>query len=103
MRTWCLPPKADADFVWHMEDVLQTYGLPYDPLVPVVCMDEASKQLFGEVRDPLPPRPGAAKCVDYEYERKGVCHQLLMCEPLRGWRHVRVSARRAITDTTWRR
>ena len=29
VRTWCLPPKADADFVWHMEDVLAVYQLPY--------------------------------------------------------------------------
>ena len=81
-----------------MEDVLQTYRLPYDPRYPVVCFDEACKQLFGEVRPPLPPRPGAPGRVDYEYERKGVCHQLMMCEPLRGWRHVRVSERRTRRD-----
>jgi hypothetical protein len=81
-----------------MEDVIQTYLLPYDPQYPVVCFDEACKQLFGEVRPPQPPRPGASARVDYEYERKGVCHQLLMCEPLRGWRHVRVSERRARRD-----
>lgn len=81
-----------------MEDVIQTYQLPYDPEVPVICFDEASKQLFGEVRPPLPPRPGAPARVDYEYERKGVCNQLLMCEPLRGWRHVRVTTRRTRKD-----
>ena len=54
MKTWCIPPKANADFVWHMEDVLQTYQLPYNPSIPVVCMDEASKQLIGEVQEPLP-------------------------------------------------
>jgi DDE superfamily endonuclease len=81
-----------------MEDVLQTYLLPYDPLYPVVCFDEACKQLFGEVRPPRPPRRGAPARADYEYERKGVCHQLLMCEPLRGWRHVRVSPRRTRKD-----
>jgi len=64
----------------------------------VVCFDEACKQLFGEVRPPQPPRRGAPARVDYEYERKGVCHQLLLCEPLRGWRHVRVSARRTRKD-----
>ena len=73
-----------------MEDMIQTYLLPYDPKYPVVCFDEACKQLFGEVG---PVRRGdRADTVDYEYERKGVCHQLLMCEPLRGWRHVEVSA-----------
>ena len=50
VKTWCVPPKADAEFVWRMEDVLQTYLLPYDPSYPVVCFDEACKQLFGEVR-----------------------------------------------------
>ena len=77
-----------------MEDVIQTYLLPYDPRYPVVCFDEACKQLFGEVRSPRRCRRGHRAQVDYEYERKGVCHQLLMCEPLRGWRHVKVTARR---------
>jgi hypothetical protein len=81
-----------------MEDVIQTYMLPYDPKYPVVCFDEASKQLFGEVRPPEPGRPGAPARVDYEYERKGVCCQLVMCEPLRGWRHVTVTERRTRQD-----
>jgi hypothetical protein len=81
-----------------MEDVIQTYLLPYDPRYPVVCFDEACKQLFGEVRSRRPARPGRHAKQDYEYERKGVCHQLLMCEPLRGWRHVKVTARRTRRD-----
>jgi hypothetical protein len=93
-----VPPKADAEYVWRMEDVIQTYLLPYDPKWPVVCFDEACKQLFGEVRPPLPPRSGHPARMDYEYERKGVCHQLLMCEPLRGWRHVKVTERRTRRD-----
>jgi hypothetical protein len=64
-----------------MEDVIQTYMLPYDPAYPVVCFDEACKQLFGEVRAPRRCRRGQRAQVDYEYERKGVGHQLLMCEP----------------------
>ena len=74
-----------------MEDVIQTYLLPYDPRYPVVCFDEACKQLFGEVRSPRRCRSGRTAQVDYEYERKGVRHQLMMCEPLRGWRHVKVT------------
>jgi hypothetical protein len=81
-----------------MEDVIQTYMLPYDPRYPVVCFDEACKQLFGEVRPARRPRRGRPARVDYEYERKGVCHQLLMCEPLRGWRHVRVTEQRTRKD-----
>lgn len=81
-----------------MEDVIHTYRRPYDPDYPVVCFDETFKQLFGEVRPPQRPRPGAPTRVDYEYERKGVSHQLLMCEPLRGWRHVCVTAHRTRRD-----
>lgn len=93
-----MPPKADGEFVWRMEDVIRTYLLPYDPRRPVVCFDESSKQLFGEVRDPEPPVPGHPARADYEYERKGVCNQFMMCEPLRGWRHVKVTARRTRLD-----
>lgn len=78
-----------------MEDVIQAYLLPYDPDYPVVCFDEACKQLFGEVRQ---PQQGRRLRIDYEYERKGVCHQLLMCEPLRGWRHVQISEGRTRKD-----
>jgi hypothetical protein len=81
-----------------MEDVIQTYLLPYDPRYPVVCFDEACKQLFGEVRPAQRTRPRRPTRIDYEYERKGVCHQLMMCEPLRGWRHVKVSERRTRRD-----
>ena len=98
MKTWCLPPEADGDFVYHMEDVLATYALPYDAQVPVICMDEASKQLIGEVATPLPTRPGQPKCVDYEYERRGVCSEFILCEPLVGWRHVKVTERRTKKD-----
>jgi hypothetical protein len=87
--------------VYHMEDVLQTYHRPYDPRFPVVCMDEASKQLIAEIAVPLPTQPGYAKRVDYEYERKGVCNQFVLCEPLRGWRHVKVTQRRTKQDWAW--
>jgi DDE superfamily endonuclease len=93
-----VPPRADAEYVWRMEDVIQTYMLPYDPKYPVVCFDETCKQLFGEVRPSQRPRVGHPARQDYEYERKGVCHQLLLCEPLRGWRHVHVSKRRTRRD-----
>jgi hypothetical protein len=93
-----VPPKADAEFVWRMEDVIQTYLLPYDPVYRVLCFDEACKQLFGEVRPFQPPGPGMRARLDYEYERKGVCHQLMMCEPLRGWRQVQVTKRRTRRD-----
>jgi len=81
-----------------MENVLGVYQRPHDPLEPVICMDEASKQLIGEVALPLPTRPGNPQCVDYEYERKGVCSLFVFCEPLTGWRHVTVTERRTKRD-----
>jgi hypothetical protein len=98
VKTWCVPPDADGDYVWRMEDVLLTYALAYQPQYPVVCFDEASKQLFGEVNTPQGCKPGSAARIDYEYERKGVSNQFMMCEPLRGWRHVKVTARRTRRD-----
>jgi hypothetical protein len=81
-----------------MEDVIQTYLRPYDASRPVVCFDEASRQLFGEVRERQPAIPGRTAKVDYEYERKGTCNLFMMCEPLRGWRSVRVTDRRTRED-----
>ena len=101
MQTGGIPPKADVDFVDHMEDVLQTYQRPYDPQFPVVCMDEASKQLIAAIAVPLPPKPGHVKRVDYAYERQGVCTQFVVCEPLRGWRHGQGTPRR--TQRDWAR
>jgi len=98
VRTWCIPPKANADFVWRMEDVLEVYARPYDPNYPVVCFDETSKQLIGDVAPPQPPGPGRPKTIDYEYMRRGTCNLFMFCEPLRGWRHVKVTERRTRQD-----
>jgi hypothetical protein len=81
-----------------MEDVLDVYHRPYDPRYPQVCMDEASKQLIAETRQPLPAAPGQPERVDYEYERKGVANLFLFSEPLRGWREVAVTERRTMID-----
>jgi hypothetical protein len=91
---WCIPPTANGEFVWRMEAVLELYKLLYDPLHPVVCMDEASKQLVGEVRQPQGMRPGQVLRQDGEYERKGTCNLFMFFEPLRGWRHVWVTDQR---------
>jgi hypothetical protein len=81
-----------------MEDILELYRLPHDPLYPVVCMDEASKQLIGEVRVPIPASNGKPVRIDCEYERLGVCNQILFVEPLAGWRKVFVTERRTAID-----
>lgn len=67
-----------------MEDVLEVYTRPYDPKQPVVCMDETSKQLLGEVQEPLPAKPGQLERYDYEYEREGVANLFMFVEPLAG-------------------
>jgi hypothetical protein len=53
-KYWKIPPEGNADFVAHMEDVLEVYHMPYDPEYPIVCMDESCKQMIGEVREPIP-------------------------------------------------
>jgi len=71
---------------------------PADPARPVVCLDETSRQLLGEVAPPQPVTPGTPARQDYEYVRGGVCNLFLVTEPLRGWRHVRVTTQRARAD-----
>ena len=95
---WCIPPKQSAEFVYHMEDVLEVYHRPYDPKRPVVCIDETFKQLIGETRTPLPPRPGMVERYDHEYVRNGVASLFLACEPLAGWRHTAVTEHRRRGD-----
>ena len=81
-----------------MEDVLEPYQEPYDPDAPVVCMDEASKQLVGETRVPVPAAPGRPARVDYEYERKGTANIFIFAEPLLGWRSTQVTEQRTRID-----
>ena len=81
-----------------MEDILDIYEMPYDPVVPVVCMDEKPYQLLGEVREPLPMRPGDTQKVDSEYMRNGTCSIFVFVEPLSGTRHVSVRERRTAID-----
>ena len=77
-----------------MEDVLEVYKRPYDPKRPVVCLDETSKQLVGEVAKPAPAAPGQAAHYDYEYVRNGVVNLFMIFEPLAGQRDVEVTDRR---------
>jgi len=81
-----------------MEDVLEVYHRPYDPLRPMVCLDEASKQLVAQTRPSIPGRPGRVKRVDPEYRRCGTTSVFLMSEPLAGRRNVRVRERRTRSD-----
>lgn len=97
-KQWCIPPRANSDFVSKMEDVLDVYQRPYDLEYPQVCLDEASKQLIGETRKPVPAEPGRPAREDYEYVRNGTASFFMMCEPLTGKRHVEVTGRRTRGD-----
>lgn len=95
---WVLPKADDPDFVCALEDVLEVYTRPYDPEQPQVCVDEVSKQLVKDITPPVPMQPGQAAREDYEYERCGTANLFLICEPLAGRRHVKVTDRRTSAD-----
>ena len=81
-----------------MEDVLEVYHRPYDPLRPVVCLDELPIQLIGEARVPIAVAPGRPARFDYEYVRHGTANLFLLTEPLAGWRYVEVTDHRTAVD-----
>lgn len=81
-----------------MEDVLDLYQEPYDPLRPVVCFDEVPYQLIGETRTPIAAERGRRRRVDYEYRRCGTANLFMLIEPAKGWRHVKVTERRTNVD-----
>lgn len=95
---WCIPPEQNAQFVCAMENVLEVYKRPYDPMRPVVCMDEKPKQLVKETRTPIAGGKGRPECFDYEYERNGTANLFMFVEPLKGWRRVEVTGRRTRLD-----
>jgi hypothetical protein len=70
----------------------------YDPKRPVVCLDEGPKQLIAEVREPIPVEPGAPARYDTEYERKGVCDLMIICEPKQGFHQLEITDRRTKTE-----
>ena len=85
-------------FVAAMEDVLDVYQMPHDPHVPLVCFDEASKQLLDETREPIAMKSGAIARHDYEYERRGTANMFMFFAPLEGRRYVTVTDRRTAVD-----
>tara|TARA_Y100000588_G_C14111734_1_gene863316 strand:- start:29 stop:694 length:666 start_codon:yes stop_codon:yes gene_type:complete len=93
-----IPPKHNADFVAHMEDVLAVYERPYDPRYPVVCMDEQPTQLIEEIKTPIEGDRGQPERYDYEYRRNGTAVNFLFTEPLADWRKVTVRAHRTQID-----
>ena len=95
VKEWCIP-TADAEFVAKMEDVLEVYQRPYDPLRPVVCIDETNKQLIEENR--VPCEPGHPEKVDSVYVRNGVADVFMIAEPLAGKRETVVTQTRTALD-----
>jgi len=81
-----------------MEDVLELYAEPLDETRPVVCMDELSKELHGQVAEPIPSQPGQPTKEDYEYKRHGTANLFVLLCPLLGWRHLEVTARRGYQE-----
>ena len=98
IQYWVIPPQSDSEFVACMENVLETYALPYDKRFPVICMDEQPVQLLKETRVPIAATKSYARRVDYEYERAGTASIFMFTEPLAGWRRVRVREQRTKLD-----
>jgi transposase len=91
-------PAVNGEFVWRMEEVLKRYAQPLDPKRPLVCFDEASKELRADVRPELPVAPGQPARQDCEYQRQGTANMFMHVCPLLGWRHVEVTAQRCYRD-----
>lgn len=92
---WCIPAKQNAAFVACMEDVLEVYSRPYDPMRPVVCMDEQSIELHKDSRKTIPlSEENHVEKVDHEYVRNGTCCAFMFNEPLGGWRRVSIREKR---------
>lgn len=98
IQYWVIPPESDAEFVAHMEDVLEVYATPYDSTRPILCMDEQPVQLLTETRRPIAGTTKHPVRVDYEYERAGTACVFMFVEPLAGWRTVTVRSRRTKVD-----
>lgn len=93
-----MPKQHDADYVSAMEDVLEVYRRPLNEARPMVCVDEATKQLVADVTPPVPMEPGQPLRQDYEYERRGTANLFMLFEPLAGRRRVKVTDRRTKDD-----
>lgn len=98
-KMWCIPPKQNAEFVAHMEDVLEVYSRPFDQKRPVICMDEKPFQLLDEYLEPISMgKDNHSEKYDCEYVRKGSCAIFMFTEPLGGWREAHAYPRRTACD-----
>jgi hypothetical protein len=97
VESWCIG-KPSGKYVAKMEDVLSVYERAYDPLRPVVCFDEKSKELRDTPRGTIPLQADRPLREDYEYARNGTCNLFLWVEALVGRRNVTVTQRRTAVD-----
>lgn len=81
-----------------MEDVLEVYQRERNPELPLVCLDEATKELHAHSREPMPLRPSRVERIDSEYLRGGVGTMFMLSAPLEGWREVVVTERKTRQD-----
>ena len=95
---WCIPPEANAEFVWHMEDVLDVYTRPLRSRRPVSAWTRPAGNSWPRCARRCRRCPGRPARHDPEYARDGVANLFLVSEPLRGWRQVRVSDQRTRID-----
>ena len=93
-----IPPTHNAAFVAAMEEILAVSARPVDAARPLVCFDEAGKDLKAQTRPPQPVAPGRAAREDSEYARDGSRNLFLACAPHLGWRQIRVTAQRTALD-----
>lgn len=98
MEQWVIPPEENANFVAHMEQILDLYQQPYDPDYPMVCADEQPVELIQEKCQGYSMEPGRTRKVDYQYERHGVVNIFILSAPLRGWRHTLIREHKASQD-----
>ncbi|GHV10119.1 hypothetical protein AGMMS50229_21070 [Campylobacterota bacterium] len=98
IQYWVIPPKSNGEFVAGMENVLEIYGLPRNPNIPVIMMDEQPVQLFKETGTPIAATQNHVRRVDYEYEWAGVANIFMFTEPLGCWRRVAVRERKTKVD-----
>jgi hypothetical protein len=98
VRRWLIPPQANAAFVAAMEDVLAVYARPPDPRRPLVCFDEAGKDLKAHTHPPQPAAPGRVGRYDSHYARAGSRNLFLACAPHLGWRQIAVTDHRTAID-----
>ena len=94
---WCIG-KITAEYRRRMYDLLELYARDYCEERPVICVDEKSKQLLAETREPLRVRTGSSRKEDYEYKRCGTRNIFVFVEPLTGQRHVLVTLHRTKED-----